>query len=1720
VKAMSKPSRLMLSCLLALCSQAHAQSVRSVPLGEAVERHLPPDEPLTPWVRDTEDLEPKQGDSFETREIPAEALETVKLTSLVPPIHFQSGVADIPDSTVAQLRDILARMKDRRNVRLHLVGHADNRPLSSALAQVFGDNEGLSRERAGKVAEFLQTALALPPESISYEWAGDAQPVASNDTAEGRALNRRVEVEVWYDKVKAGVVTEEVLVPRQVKRVKVCRMETVCKLRYVEGHARRARVKNLIAPLQYAEDKIDVPDFFIERVRQALSNLADKQNVVVKFIGFTDDTPLTGRMGRIYGTQVGLSKARARRVALAVQDALGLPSAAIDSDGLGAEKPLASNATAQGRSLNRRVEVEFWYDDPLQELPDEPQLCPAAAGAETVTKVYDPPWGELEAVLLDHGQPQIPPNLEANIGRAMADVSDKTNVRVRFVGYTRNERLDRRTALIYGDDIGLSAVRARRTMETVARQMQLDPSQVEYEGRGYLYSDDVVNAGFIQGEQSQVAVQVVYDELAVLDDYDGVDITPLTREIEPKNPFGLNLMRITVDGEPIDDPQRSSADIQRCTDVALQKADIQFGFDDLRADPRLSIAAQPSTIAFTKAGDEIVPDSIVQFSMYDNYSHFIDHAEVRVFDAEESLRAMPLAVVEIDDGGLAQWRPVVEPFEGPVHKLKYVLRAYGADGAFDETAPQSLWLTYATDESGETDVNPADATTERPAGEAGVNEGGASSLRPGNVGDRQLLSAYGENALSVRHIPLSSGTVTVQGSHIPAEHTVWVAGRQVPVDEDGKFVAEAILPTGMHTVEVAVLDPDGNGELFLRDLEMERKDWFYVGMADLTLAQNGGSGPIDSFQGENPAFDYDASSYGRLAFYLNGKFGDKWKLAASADTHEEPLGDLFSNFMNKSPDSLFRRIDPDYHYATFGDDSTVQEGAPTLGRLFVRLSKAQNYGMWGDFKVGYMDNELAQIDRGLYGGTLHYQSSATTSFGEQRFAVDGFAAEPGTVASREEFRGTGGSLYFLRRQDVLTGSERVRIEIRDKASGIVTGVVNLRPVLDYDIDYLQGRLLLSEPLSSTVDDDLLVRSNALSGDEAYLVVRYEYTPGFEDIDALSVGGQVHYWFNDHIKLGVTANANEQGDVDSNLDGADLTLRKSAQTWIKLQTGRSEGFLTATARSNDGGFGFVGEDAVAFASAGAGATRAELSLGLGDFFDAHEGRLTLYNQELEGGYAAPGFTTLTQTRTYGGAFSMPVTDRLSVRAKVDERIQEQGVRTRGQELDIGWQLTENWDLRTGLREDLREDTSAAVALTQERGERRDAVVQVGYDSKAKWRAYGFAQDTLSSTGDREDNGRLGVGGAYRVSDRLGIDLEISDGDLGRGGKVGTSYAYSDRTSLYLNYALENERTDNALREGTGSQSHLVAGAKRRFSDSTSVFLEEKYQQSETMTGLTHSTGVNFSPTKKLSFGANTDIGTLQDPQTGAETQRTAGGVQIGYGVDAVQFSSGVEYRRDETQQPDLTMTSRKTWLIRNDFKFQMTPASRLLGKLNHSESESSQGQFYDGGYTEAVFGFAYRPVRNDRLNALTKYTYFYNVPTTDQVTLKDSLAEFIQKSHIASFDLTYQLKPRWSIGGKYAYRVSEVSLDRENPQFFDNGAQLLVVRADWDFKKDWEATAETRLLNMRDLGEKRTGSLIVVSRYLGTHIKLGVGYNFTDFSDDLTDLSFDHYGTFITLTGAM
>jgi uncharacterized repeat protein (TIGR01451 family)/fimbrial isopeptide formation D2 family protein len=1653
---------------------------------DATEMNLPMDQTLKNWVRDPAVYEKDEGDRTEMREGVGQHFETVKLENLVPPIHFGEGEAEIPDHYLKLLRDVLDRMRDRANVRLHFVGHTDSLPLRGELIRIYGDNEGLSRERAGTVAEYFQRALNLPPEAISYEGLGDSQPVATNTTEEGRQLNRRVEVQVWYDKISEKKTVKEVIVPNVVNRIKVCRSENVCKLRYKEGQSHRARIRNMISPLQYDKGMLSVPEKFLQQIRQTVTQLNGKQNLVVKFIGYTDNIPLEGRDKRIYGDSIGLSKAVARRVSLAVQEDLSLPNAAIEIDGKGMSQPVTSNDTEQGRALNRRVEVEFWYDDPLQDLPEDPQPCPGAPGAETVTRIYNSPSGPIVPILFENGKPVIPEGYAELLRRIMSEISDKPHVRLQFVGYTGDQRLDRRTAEVYGDDIGLSMARARRAMEAVSQMMGLAEGQAEYDGRGYVQSDDVINAGFVESDTSRVEVNVVYDDQIVRDDYEGVEVTPLTREVHPTNPFALMPLRITVDGMPIDDPNKSGPDLQRCIDVALDNASIEFKYDSLKLEPRLNVTAWPDPIQYRDLPETEFVENLVNFRLYTNYRSFITRAEVRIFDEKQSVRDKPIAVVPMDADGMAQWQPDFESFSAPLQKLKYLVRVYDKHGDFDETSPQPLWV-----------VNHIDP-----------------SVAKANLGEK-LLAGYGESRIAVHNIPLTGGTVQAYGTAIPKGDGVWMAGYKVPVDHTDSFVAEEILPEGLHTVEVGVLDPSGNGKLYLRDLALKKSDWFTVGIADLTLSGTRTSGPAEQLAKNNPLYSHDLTLQGHLAFFTKGKFDNGWSLMASADTGEGTFDEIFSNFLDKSPEALFRRIDPNYHYPSFGDDSTVEQEAPTDGKFYLKLSKDKTYGLWGNFRIDYTDNYLVRMTRGLYGANLHFQPLETTRFGEERLKVEGFAADPGTVADRDEFLGTGGSLYFLHRQDILEGSERVRIEVRDKDSGTVIGVKNLTPVLDYEVDYLQGRIVLLQPLPSIADDGLLVSTTPISGNPVYLVVHYEFTPGFENPNMLDFGGRIQYWINDYVKVGVTASQDRVEGVNDNIGGADVTLRLSQESWLKIEGGHTNGPGSITTTSDNGGYNFQVSDNEN--QSRASSYRIDSSLDFKDLFEHGRGKVTFYMQDLQAGYSAPGLTTAKGLTQYGGTAELPVTDFLNVHLKVDKLTQVEGLDTEAGELDLAYKISKHWTLSSGVRRDSREDNSVVVPATQEEGDLTTAVARLQYDSQGRWSTYGFAQQTVQKSGNREDNDRIGVGGSFRFTDKFNVTGEVSGGNMGPGVQLSSEYLYTDRTTLYSKYTYQDDRTDNGLRARKGM---MTSGFRTRYSDSASVFFEEQYTHGDVPTGLMHSTGVDLAPIEHLNLGLNLQLGDLKDQQTGADLKRTSAGVSVGYGFDKLKISSALEYRLDDAEQTDKSTIRRTTWFLKNSLKYQLSPNWQIIGKFDYAVSSSPSGTNYDGEYTEAVLGYAYRPVHNDRLNALFKYTYFYNVPTSGQVTGISTPANYIQRSHILAMDVMYDLTTRWTVGGKFAYRYGQLAQDRDHPDYFTSRAILSVLRADWHFIFRWDALIEVRRLDLTDAKDSRNGVLVGIYRQLNNTFKVGAGYNFSDFSDDLTQLDYRNQGVFINLIGKM
>ncbi|MDZ7750051.1 MAG: hypothetical protein U5K43_15750 [Halofilum sp. (in: g-proteobacteria)] len=1484
----------------------------------------------------------------------------------------QRGTPRIDGAAIRSLESVLADLESRAGLRLHFIGHTDGSGLSDAEREVYGGARGRSRFYAEQVAHYVRSRLGLAQNAVTWEGRGAAEPLADPATAAGRQRNRRVEVRVWYRDPADAAEPERYVPPAKTQRVRVCRQEPACVIKRRRRDTQVIQLRNAVAPIRFASTRGRLPEGSFDELAAALERLGDVPHLRVRFVGHTDAAALDGEARARYGDATGLGRAYAREVAAAARARLGLDEHQLMIDSRGASEPVAPNGTERGRALNRRVEIEIWHDARGSESEvSDVRACPAEGDLrEYVTEEYMPD-GEppLEPIPFVDGDPEIGDDWVTRLGRVLDELADARNVRVNFIGHVDRELLDRRAARIYGDARGLSEVRARRVMEAVTQRLERDVP-LTYEGKGF--SEPLEDPGLATRRipDGRVRAQILRD-VAVPPDPDWLEeVVEVTRSTEPVTPYALAPMRITVDGERIRDAMPHGADVQRCTDVALNETRVEVRYDAGRGERRLNVIATPATIGLADDPDTESVENRTTFRGFTNYGAYIERAEVRLYEPADPTTVEPVDVVPLGPDMTSHWHAEPSLPAG----LKYVLRVYDDQGRFDETAPKRLWLLH----------DPAAVDAQQEAGAA----------------TRARLAGLDETLVQKVNVPVEGGAITVTGRNVPEGHTPWVMGEPVPVDDDRDFAVERLVPHGLHTVEVAVLDEGGNGDVYLRDLRMGREDWYTIGIADITAGIDDTNGPARLVTQDDQHYNSSGWVDGRLAFYTNGHTDAGWEITGSADTREGPLDEIFSNFTDKNPDALFRRLDGDRHYPTFGDDSTTVEDAPTSGKFYVKAEKDRTFGMWGNFEAELLDNELAQIDRGLYGAYGHYEGRATTNFGERRTQADLFAAEPGTIAAREEFRGTGGSLYFLRHQDIVQGSERIRVEVRDQDSGLVLESNSLVAGEDYDIDAIQGRVLLTSPLPSSADGSSLVQAGgSLAGNPVFLVVRYEYTPGFDELDDVAVGGRVSQWFGDHLQLGVTGNRQEQVGAEQSLAGVDVTWRQTAGTWLRVESAQTDGVGTTTLLSDDGGFDFE-TGATPAPDASAGAWRVESAADFSDVVRGTPGNATLYLQRREAGFSAPGQTTTRDVDQAGGSLDVPVTERTTVHAEYDQRAETQGLDTQTLSTDVGHRLDERWKVTGGVRYDRRDDDSPVVPDTQNEGHRTDLGVRLDYTPEADWSAYTFAQATAEATETREDNDRLGVGGSTQITERLRGEGELSGGDTGTGARLGTEYLYSEATRLYAGYSLDNER-----QPATGvleRQGRFVTGFRTRYSEATTVYGEERYAHGDVPTGLTHAYGIDTQASTNWAFGASAEVGTLEDPRTGAETERQALGLSGTRTGDALDYRGAVELRTDETETNERT-----TYLLKNRLQYQVTPASRVLGKLNLSQSDSSQGEFFDGEYVEAVLGYGHRPVDNDRWNTLFKYTYFYNLPAPEQEIADGSSAEFIQKSHVVSADTIYR-----------------------------------------------------------------------------------------------------------------
>jgi chemotaxis protein MotB len=114
--------------------------------------------------------------------------------TMVDKILFPSGSVDISKAGKAVLDKVVSILKDVKDKRIQIEGHTDNVPIVSALKKRFPTNWELSTARATEVVRYLQEEGGLDPKLLSATGYAEFQPVASNDTDEGKRKNRRIEI--------------------------------------------------------------------------------------------------------------------------------------------------------------------------------------------------------------------------------------------------------------------------------------------------------------------------------------------------------------------------------------------------------------------------------------------------------------------------------------------------------------------------------------------------------------------------------------------------------------------------------------------------------------------------------------------------------------------------------------------------------------------------------------------------------------------------------------------------------------------------------------------------------------------------------------------------------------------------------------------------------------------------------------------------------------------------------------------------------------------------------------------------------------------------------------------------------------------------------------------------------------------------------------------------------------------------------------------------------------------------------------------------------------------------------------------------------------------------------------------------------------------------------------------------------------------------------------
>ncbi len=592
----------------------------------------------------------------------------------------------------------------------------------------------------------------------------------------------------------------------------------------------------------------------------------------------------------------------------------------------------------------------------------------------------------------------------------------------------------------------------------------------------------------------------------------------------------------------------------------------------------------------------------------------------------------------------------------------------------------------------------------------------------------------------------------------------------------------------------------------------------------------------------------------------------------------------------------------------------------------------------------------------------------------------------------------------------------------------------------------------------------------------------------------AAGGRARKQIGDHVGIGGTYVKDELESGDYELSGVDAEVRLGKNTRVVAEYAESSGTDSLTFVSDDGGLTYVAGTPVGFEKGSAWKLAADLDVG--EWFNAPD-RLQVggYVKRLESGFRSSGNFFEEGTQKFGGKMKLQFTGKDKLLARFDREEFDGAGPAQIAQSDIGtvqisheegrWSLTGEYqfrDSKDGAGDEIEDSSFAAGRLRYRPSDKLTASLE--------------HQQTVS--GPANDQTTLST--EYQLNRSLSFTASGTTGTLGealQGGAVLTL----DKGKLYVTERLaEDSSGDRTVSTVLGGESPIGPGSR--------VYSEYQWERSDTGDRALSLMGARWQ--RELSEGFTFLLGgeyTEIAAQAGSSGRYTiASGLSFTH-EKGIKASTRGEVRKEHGSE------KRLQYLTSNHLEVKLSPDFTFLGKYRYSKTRDERTKETEARFEERSVGLAYRPVASDRFNALARYTRL-----TDQRPLSLTGAEASSsKADVASFEWSYDLT-------RYLEWVTKEAAKIKREQTGDGDSvkthtYLSIQRLNVHFWRDIDVGTEYRILLQDEADDMRQGWLTEVTWEVVKHLRLGVGYNFTDFSDnEFSDNDYSVHGWFFRIQG--